>query len=127
VARPRSTYVAELVGTNLYRGRAEAGAVRVEGGAVVVSATTVDGPVWATVHPRAVALHRARPEGTPRNVWPGRVVHVERLTDRMRVQLDGSLPVVAEVTAAAVDELGLVEGSEVWAAVKATEVDVYEG
>jgi molybdopterin-binding protein len=33
--------------------------------------------------------------------------------------------VVAEVTVAAVKELGLHEGMAVWVAVKATEVDVY--
>jgi molybdate transport system ATP-binding protein len=38
------------------------------------------------------------------------------------VVLDGPLPVVAEVTPAAVEGLGLRIGSEVWAAVKATEV-----
>ena len=127
VARPRSAYVAELVGTNLYRGEASAGVVRLAGGAVIVSATAADGPVWAVVHPRAVALHRARPEGTPRNVWPGRAGHVERLTDRVRVRVDGELSVVAEVTPAAIDALGLAEGVELWAAVKATEVEVYEG
>jgi molybdate transport system ATP-binding protein len=126
VARPRSAYVAELVGTNLYRGAAADGTVRIDGGGTITAASTVDGPVFATVHPRAVALHPSRPEGTPRNVWPMRVTHVERLTDRVRVQLAGGLGIVAEVTPAAVDELLLREGAEVWAAVKATEVDVYE-
>jgi molybdate transport system ATP-binding protein len=125
VARPRSPYVAELVGTNLYRGTASGGTVRV-GDADVVVASSVDGPVHVTVHPRAVALHRSRPDGTPRNAWPARVQHLERLTDRVRVQLTGVLPVVAEVTTTAVDVLGLAEGAEVWAVVKATEVDVYE-
>jgi molybdate transport system ATP-binding protein len=35
------------------------------------------------------------------------------------------MPIIAEVTAAAIGALGLTEGSEVWAAVKATEVDVH--
>ena len=125
VARPRSAYVAELVGTNLYRGTASAGVVDTAQGPIT-TATTVTGPVCATVHPRAVALHTSRPEGTPRNVWPVRVTHVERLADRVRVQLAGPLGIVAEVTPAAVDALGLREGADVWAAVKATEVDVYE-
>ena len=34
---------------------------------------------------------------------------------------------VAEVTPAAVADLGLAEGSEVWASVKATEVTAYAG
>jgi molybdate transport system ATP-binding protein len=126
VARPRSAYVAELVGTNLYRGTAAGGVVHTDGGGAITTASAVDGSVCATVHPRAVALHTSRPEGTPRNVWPVRVTHVERLTDRVRVQLAGALGIVAEVTPAAVDELGLRDGADVWAAVKATEVEVYE-
>lgn len=125
VARPRSPYVADLVGTNLYRGVAASGTVLV-GDAAIVSASLVKGTVHATIHPRAVALHRSRPDGTPRNVWSVRVAHVERLADRVRVQVTGGLPIVAEVTPAAVEALGLQEGVEVWAAVKATEVDVYE-
>ena len=35
------------------------------------------------------------------------------------------MPVVAEVTAAAVDELGLHDGVDVWATVKATDLSVY--
>jgi molybdate transport system ATP-binding protein len=126
VARPRSAYVAELVGTNLYRGSAAGGVVHTDAGGTITAATAVDGPVCATVHPRAVALHTGRPDGTPRNVWQVQVTHVERLTDRVRVQLTGAIDIVAEVTPAAVDELGLREGASVWAAVKATEVDVYE-
>jgi molybdopterin-binding protein len=34
---------------------------------------------------------------------------------------------VAEVTASAVAELNLADGGPVWAAVKATEIDVYSG
>ena len=43
----------------------------------------------------------------------------------MRVYVVGRLAIVAEVTPDAVDELALVPGVDVWAAVKATEVDVY--
>jgi molybdate transport system ATP-binding protein len=41
------------------------------------------------------------------------------------VELDGAPPVLADVTAAAVAELGLLAGREVWAAVKATETRAY--
>ena len=43
----------------------------------------------------------------------------------MRVLLAGPVPVVAEVTPVAVRDLGLEEGSPVWASVKATEIAVY--
>ena len=125
-AHPRTPWVADLVGTNLYRGVLEAGVLRVDGGGHLAPATRIDdGPAFAVVHPRVVALHRRRPDGTPRNVWHVRARAVERVGDRVRVQLEGEPGIVAEVTAAAADELALHEGTEVWVAVKATEVDVY--
>ncbi|MCA1844602.1 MAG: ABC transporter ATP-binding protein [Actinobacteria bacterium] len=126
VARPRSSYVARLAGTNLFRGTAAAGDhVEIEGGGRLAAATPVRGAVLATVHPRAVALSRRRPEGSPRNVWPGRVEALEALDDRCRIRVGGRPPVVAEITRDAVHELALREGDDVWVSVKATEVDVY--
>ena len=124
-ARPRSRYVADLVGVNLYRGRASGHDVALASGAALRAVTTATGPVLAVVHPRAVSLHRGRPEGTPRNVWPGHVEFLDPEGERVRVRVGGAVPIVAEVTPAAVAELGLVAGSAVWAAVKAAEVTVY--
>jgi molybdate transport system ATP-binding protein len=125
-ARPRSGYVAELVGVNLFRGQADGGGVRLPGGSRLVAATPASGPVFAAVHPRAVALHRRPPEGSPRNVWPGTVVALEAAgADRVRVRVAGDPPVVAEVTPAAAVDLALADGGPVWASVKATEVSVY--
>ena len=78
------------------------------------------------VRPQAVAIHRHRPEGSVRNSWPARVVDLEAGHDRVRVQLDGPIPVVAEVTVAAVADLDLAPGVEVWASVKAVDLGVYE-
>jgi molybdate transport system ATP-binding protein len=124
-ARPRSRYVAELVGINLYRGRADGTAVELEGGGRLVAADGHRGEVFAAVHPHAVALHRHRPEGTPRNSWPGTADALEVVGDRVRVRMSGTVPVVAEVTPAAASELRLADGGPVWATVKATEVVVY--
>ena len=123
--RPRSRYVADLVGMNLLRGIATAGQVALAGGATLQSADGVDGEVFAVVHPRAVALHRARPEGSPRNVWRGRASALDFQGDRVRVRVEGEMPIIAEVTPAAVRELELAEGGEVWVSVKATEITVY--
>jgi molybdate transport system ATP-binding protein len=123
--RPRSRYVADLVGVNLLRGTATGGHVELPGGASLQSADRVDGEVFAVIHPRAVALHRARPEGSPRNVWRGRASALDFQGDRVRVGVEGEMPVVAEVTPAAVRELDLAEGGEVWVSVKATEITVY--
>ena len=123
--RPRSRYVAELVGVNLYRGRAEGASIELEGGGRLVAADGHRGQVFAAVHPHAVALHRRPPEGTPRNIWPGTADALEVVGDRVRVRMSGTVPIVAEVTPAAASELRLADGGPVWATVKATEVTVY--
>ena len=123
--RPRSRYVADLVGVNLLRGTATGGHVTLLDGASLQSADGADGEVFAVIHPRAVALHRARPEGSPRNVWRGRASTLDFQGDRVRVGVQGEMPIIAEVTPAAVRELDLAEGGEVWVSVKATEITVY--
>jgi molybdate transport system ATP-binding protein len=122
---PRSRYVADLVGVNLLRGAADHGSVRLPDGTVVAAVDAVAGDVFAVIHPRAVALHRMRPEGSPRNVWPGYVHGVELYGDRARVRIDGQVQLIAEVTPAALAELMLGEGGEVWLSFKATDVAVY--
>ena len=123
---PRSRFAADLVGVNLFRGHAVGGVVHLDGGGELVAADAPTGYVFSVVHPHAVALYRHRPEGTPRNAWRSRVQAVELVGDRARVEIEGPVPLVAEVTPAAVDELHLAAGGEVWATVKATEVNVYD-
>jgi molybdate transport system ATP-binding protein len=123
--RPRSRYVADLVGVNLLKGRATGTEVALAGGGTVITADPVAGDVYVAIQPHSVSLHRARPEGSPRNVWSGRVRGVDLLGDRVRIHVDGEVAIVAEVTPAALADLGLHDGSELWASVKATEVDVY--
>ena len=124
-ARPRSAWVATMVGLNLVEGVGTRTAVRTASGAVVATASAVDGPAFVAFRPNAVTLHRRRPEGSARNVWPGQVGELHPAGDRARVRVAGPLPFVAEVTAEAVAELALADGGEVWASVKATDVDAY--
>ena len=123
-AAPRSDYVAELIGTNLLRGRLEGDHLEVDGGATwFVGAHHVgDGPVIATIRPAAVALHRSRPEGSPRNVWQSTVAGVDTADGRVRVRLDAPHPMVVEVTAAGFAALETGPGHPVWASVKASEI-----
>jgi molybdate transport system ATP-binding protein len=125
---PRTPYVADLVGTNLLAGTASGGHVDVGGLALTAAGDldgrAVDGNVLVTIPPRAIALSRNRPEGTPRNVWSARVDHLERIGDRVRVRVVGPVAVVAEVTPAAVAALPIAEGDEVWVSVKAMEVSI---
>ena len=95
------------------------------GGLVVAAAGELSGEVFAVIHPRAVSVHRFRPQGSPRNVWPGRAQGVELYGDRVRVRIESEIPLVAEVTPAALAELDLGEGGDVWLSFKATDVAVY--
>ncbi len=122
---PRSPYVAELVGLNLIRGRGSNGQIVVEGGGLLVVPSGFEGDVFAAIHPRAVALHRGRPEGSPRNVWEGAVAGIDLEGDRTRVTVDGPVRMVAEVTTQALKELDLVAAGPVWVSIKATEIQVY--
>jgi molybdate transport system ATP-binding protein len=125
-ARPRSRYVADLVGVNLLSGSAVTGHVEV-GGVELVVADPVEGDVMLAIPPRAVTLARTKPQGTARNVWPGVIDGIDRAGDRARVRVRGMVTIVAEVTDAAAVDLQLTDGTEVWVAVKATEIDVYAG
>ncbi len=122
--RPRTPYVADLAGTNLFRGDAHAGTVVIEGHPIQVADTAVQGPVLVTIHARAVALYPNEPEGSPRNAWPTRITRIEHLGDRVRVRVESPLRLTIEVTENATQALHLAPGSEVWASVKATEIGV---
>ena len=126
-AQPRSRYVADLVGTNLYPGDLADPGVRVSPDLTLVVPQDADrrGPVWVAIRPEAVALHPTPPRGSPRNTWPATVRSVDLEGPRARVSLDGPVPIVAEITATAVDELSLTPGTSTFVTVKATEIDTY--
>jgi len=124
-ARPRSRWVASMVGLNLLSGTAAGGAITLDNGAVISIASDDHGPTFAVIRPNAVALHRQRPEGSARNVWQGESGELYLIGDRARVRIDGPVPLIAEVTAASVADLHLVDGGPVWASVKATEIETY--
>jgi molybdate transport system ATP-binding protein len=124
-ARPRSRFVADLAGVNLLRGQGRGDHIELDGGGNLAAPDAGEGDLFAVIHPRAVALYLAKPEGTPRNVWQARAEDLDLQGERCRVRLSGQVPLVAEVTPAAVRELRLDAGTEVWVAVKATEISVY--
>ncbi len=123
--RPRSSWAARLVGLNHYRGRADGHTLTLESGATLSVADAADPPgdVLVTIHPRAVALFPDRPEGTPRNTWQATIDALDTHDDHVRVHLDGPIPIVAQISAAALADLALTEGRTLWVAVKATEID----
>jgi molybdate transport system ATP-binding protein len=124
-SRPRTDYVARLVGLNLYRGRSAGTSVTVADDFVLTTAAVQDGEVFVAFPPSAVALFAQRPDGSPRNVWPAVVESVARHGDNLRIELRGPISAAADVTPAAAVQLELEPGREVWAALKATEASSY--
>jgi molybdate transport system ATP-binding protein len=131
---PRSRYAADLVGINSFQGRFEpieegAGRISTTDGEVIASWPEgfEGGAVIGLLRPSDVTLSLEPPAGSARNVLRGRVSSVSVEGDRARLRVDTSPPVVAEVTLASVDRLGLREGVPVWASFKAVEVQVLPG
>jgi molybdate transport system ATP-binding protein len=121
---PMTDYAADLAGTNLLRGDAAHGVVLVGDHVIHVADTPRDGPALLTIHPRAISLHRQRPEGSPRNSWQATVTHIETMADRSRVSVSSPVPLTSEVTSEAVAVLGVEVGSTVWLSIKATEIGI---
>ncbi|WP_067475936.1 ABC transporter ATP-binding protein [Nocardia amamiensis] len=124
-ARPRSDYVADLMGLNLYRGTANGTQVSLDGGGTFTIAEPAQGRVYLAFAPNAVGLHPEQPAGSPRNSWPVTIAGIEQHAHTTRVRLDGAPPVLADITPATVAQLRLRPGLRLWAAVKATETRSY--
>jgi molybdate transport system ATP-binding protein len=127
--RPATDYVAKLVGLNLYAGQADGGQVKLTGGgAFAVADTGQHGHVLVALRPSAVVVSSQHPEpSSARNTWPAKIAGLTLLADRVRLDMEGPPHVLVDVTPAAVAELSLRPGSEVWLTTKATDLEVYPG
>jgi molybdate transport system ATP-binding protein len=124
-ARPRSQYVADLTGVNLLRGTARGTQLELDGGGRLACADTAAGPTLAVIAPAGVEVSRQRPEGKEGNIWQGKISAVDLMGDRVRVHIDGKPAITAEVPPAAVDELKLDDGGELWASVEPADITTY--
>ncbi|MFZ9016348.1 MAG: ABC transporter ATP-binding protein [Ilumatobacteraceae bacterium] len=124
-AHPRSGYVADLVGTNLVAGHLDHQGLRTADGVRLAVVAEFDGPAFAAVRPRSITLSTSAPDTSARNVFHGTVDEIDRLGDRVRIGIAGELRLTAEITVGALDTLGLRPGDQVYAAVKATDIEVY--
>ncbi|WP_406283204.1 ABC transporter permease [Streptomyces sp. NBC_00209] len=123
---PRSPWVARMLGRNAWPGTATADGLEPSGGGHLVAAEPLPAgaPALAVIAPEAVSVHRERPAGSPRNVWPGTVREITAGGSRLRVLVgsEQAPDLVAEITPQAAAELSLADGARVWTSVKATEV-----
>ena len=133
---PRSAYVAEFLGVNLFRGSLHAGGtaggtrIALPQGELVLAESAGEGDLAIVVHPREITLALERPAGTARNVFEG---VIEELVpeppdgELVRVSVATQPPLVAEVTRRAVERLGLSPGKRVFASFKAAGVERLRG
>lgn len=124
---PATTFVADFTGAVVLRGVASPGPdgltlVRLDGGGEALSTDQAEGPVALSVHPWDVTLAAADAdrEGSARNELAAEVASVTEIGSRARIGLAGPQPFSAEVTRAAVRELGLRPGLRVAASWKAS-------
>ncbi|WP_329569975.1 ABC transporter ATP-binding protein [Kitasatospora sp. NBC_01266] len=123
--RPRTDYIARLVGLNLYQGTGEGQLVRLADGVTLAAAEEVSGPAFVAFAPAAVTLHRERPAADARNLWELTVAGLDLHGDQVRAELTGALELVADLPPAAAAELDLTPGARVWASVAAAQAHAY--
>jgi len=125
--QPGTDYVAKLVGLNLYAGRADGSVVALaDGGTFVIPDRGQHGEVLVAVRPSAIMVStQPAQSSSARNAWQAQIAGLTLLADRVRLDLDGQPPALADVTPASVTELSLDPGSQVWLTVKATDLEVY--
>ncbi|TFB77249.1 ABC transporter ATP-binding protein [Cryobacterium glaciale] len=132
LAAPRNPFVAALAGVNLVVGTVQKGAIVAPDGRTFsvrpADAADLDatGPAAAVFRPASVVVQTEQPRhASPRNVWSARVTGIEPGSGGVRLRTSGDPEIIAELTPAAVADLGLQLGSPVWLSVKATEVSAY--
>jgi molybdate transport system ATP-binding protein len=118
-------YVADLTGVTLLRGTAQGTLLELDGAGQLICAGPATGPTLAVIAPAAVSVSRQRPDGQQPNTWPGQIGAVDLMGDRVRVRVEGQPAITAEVPPAAVDELKLDDGGELWTTVNPAAITVY--
>lgn len=129
---PTSSFAAQLAGVNVVHGTQQGAGVLALGGELFVhgmqkAAAPEGATAFAVFSPSSVAVFLAPPHGSPRNVWPAEVMSLtdQGGTIRVHFALASGARLGADLTAAAVSELGLRVGGSAWAVVKAQEVAIH--
>jgi molybdate transport system ATP-binding protein len=122
VAVPTDPFVASFTGATLLAGQAVGTRhglteVQLDGGLTVWSTDVATGPVNVAIYPWDVSLGREAPDDSQLNHIRAAVSSLTPLGNRARVHVG---PIVAEVTAASAERLGVRKGTLVTASIKAT-------
>jgi molybdopterin-binding protein len=128
---PNSAFVARFVGTgNVLAGvveragtGAEAFAARFVSKPLVLEVVADrEGPMHAVIRPEDIVLSRIELPGSARNRLAASIVRLERLGPVTLVHLDAGRPLLASVTTASAEEMGLARGGAVTGTIKATAI-----
>jgi molybdate transport system permease protein len=127
--RPRSPWVARMLGRNAWTGTSTPTGVALPGGAHLTAAAPLPSPgtpALAVAAPAAITLHPTRPS-SPDTTWPATIRELSLTGSHIRVLLTAATPdappdTIAELPPSTAASLALTEGQTVWAALKATEV-----
>lgn len=132
---PRSQYVADFLGLNLFQGRVKA---HTEDGLVVVAVEGADlylahpldvgEMAYVVLEPREVVVSAEPPLGSARNVFVGPVEEIAPEPpsgERVRISIGSKPPIVAEITRGSAIVMGLEPGRMAYASFKATGARVY--
>lgn len=126
LTRPRSAFGARIAGLDLVPGVMRGGRLVATDGLTIEGAPSeplADGaPAVAVISPADVAVHLEAPGGSPRNVLPATVTHLETLGEHVRVSTDVA---DARITLASAADLDLSPGTRVHLVVKATAVALH--
>lgn len=129
---PRTNFAARMAGVNLISGVvAEPGIIRTPWGATIsgMGGPEVGSSAVAVFAPTAVSIHTEPPHGSPRNVIRTTIaefeVHGATVRVRSTGQPDGRPALFADITPAAMADLDLAPGREVYFAVKTMEIGIH--
>jgi molybdate transport system ATP-binding protein len=128
---PKSRFVAELTGVNFFEGAVSAsddGLAQIRVGESRIYAAGEEpemGDILLAFFPSEVTISREPPATSARNVFRSQIREIVHLGDKVRLSLNGALPMCAEISPVALRELGVGEGDTVYASVKATAIKTY--
>jgi len=124
--RPRTTYAAALVGTNLLRAHRRGTLIELGDDAAVPSPSPgPDGPVEVIVAPRDVSV--SRPDGrTGAGTWTAPIAGMEAAGNEVHLRVGGVVPIAARATLDSLRDLHLTPGAIVQVTVDPAHVQVFD-
>jgi len=89
-------------------------------------ATDMEGPAMASLNPNEIILSSQKLTSSARNVMEGQITEAVSEGGLYKVTVDVGLPLIAAITKASWDEMGLQKGSKVYAVFKASSMRVWK-